>query len=141
MAIDTPVFELRETLMGKYGEDSKLIYDLADQVRFFRRRDTSVCAVLLRMLSCCSSSSPPTTISRIRRHTRITLDVLNHQHSSAGVPLSARAASPRDCATTVCTFPHPESHSDVSACAVTHSCRQGGELPSLRYDLMCSSIP
>lgn len=32
VAIDTPVFELRETLMGKYGEDSKLIYDLADQV-------------------------------------------------------------------------------------------------------------
>lgn len=31
MAIDTPVFELRETLTGKYGEDSKLIYDLADQ--------------------------------------------------------------------------------------------------------------
>eukprot|EP00271_Cylindrocystis_brebissonii_P011065 TRINITY_DN2777_c1_g2_i1.p1 TRINITY_DN2777_c1_g2~~TRINITY_DN2777_c1_g2_i1.p1 ORF type:complete len:1061 (-),score=198.25 TRINITY_DN2777_c1_g2_i1:295-3477(-) len=29
--IDTPVFELRETLMGKYGEDSKLVYDLADQ--------------------------------------------------------------------------------------------------------------
>lgn len=31
-ALDTPAFELRETLMGKYGEDSKLIYDLADQV-------------------------------------------------------------------------------------------------------------
>ncbi|KAJ4802763.1 hypothetical protein LUZ62_015329 [Rhynchospora pubera] len=30
-ALDTPVFELKETLMGKYGEDSKLIYDLADQ--------------------------------------------------------------------------------------------------------------
>ena len=29
--IDTPVFELRKTLTGKYGEDSKLIYDLADQ--------------------------------------------------------------------------------------------------------------
>jgi histidyl-tRNA synthetase len=29
--IDTPVFELKETLMGKYGEDTKLIYDLADQ--------------------------------------------------------------------------------------------------------------
>ncbi|MCQ2820648.1 MAG: ATP phosphoribosyltransferase regulatory subunit, partial [archaeon] len=29
--IDTPVFELKETLMGKYGEDSKLIYDLEDQ--------------------------------------------------------------------------------------------------------------
>ena len=29
--IDTPVFELRETLTGKYGEDSKLIYDLNDQ--------------------------------------------------------------------------------------------------------------
>ena len=31
VSIDTPVFELRDTLMGKYGEDSKLIYDLADQ--------------------------------------------------------------------------------------------------------------
>jgi len=39
--LDTPVFELRETLIGKYGEDSKLIYDLADQVllliHFFTR--------------------------------------------------------------------------------------------------------
>jgi histidyl-tRNA synthetase len=31
VGLDTPVFELRETLMGKYGEESKLIYDLADQ--------------------------------------------------------------------------------------------------------------
>ncbi|GAQ79094.1 Histidyl-tRNA synthetase [Klebsormidium nitens] len=31
VSLDTPVFELRETLTGKYGEDSKLIYDLADQ--------------------------------------------------------------------------------------------------------------
>lgn len=29
--IDTPVFELKETLTSKYGEDSKLIYDLEDQ--------------------------------------------------------------------------------------------------------------
>ena len=29
--LDTPAFELREILAGKYGEDSKLIYDLADQ--------------------------------------------------------------------------------------------------------------
>ena len=29
--IDTPVFELKETLTNKYGEDSKLIYDLQDQ--------------------------------------------------------------------------------------------------------------
>jgi histidyl-tRNA synthetase len=29
--IDTPVFELKEVLTGKYGEDSKLIYHLADQ--------------------------------------------------------------------------------------------------------------
>lgn len=28
--IDTPIFELKETLTGKYGEDSKLIYDLKD---------------------------------------------------------------------------------------------------------------
>ena len=31
MTLDTPVFELREILAGKYGEDSKLIYDLQDQ--------------------------------------------------------------------------------------------------------------
>ncbi|XP_065895010.1 histidine--tRNA ligase, cytoplasmic-like [Dysidea avara] len=31
VAIDTPVAELKETLTGKYGEDSKLIFDLADQ--------------------------------------------------------------------------------------------------------------
>lgn len=33
VTIDTPVMELKETLTGKYGEDSKLIYDMADQVR------------------------------------------------------------------------------------------------------------
>lgn len=31
VTIDTPVFELKDILSGKYGEDSKLIYDLADQ--------------------------------------------------------------------------------------------------------------
>lgn len=31
-SIDTPVFELREVLMGKYGEEGgKLVFDLADQ--------------------------------------------------------------------------------------------------------------
>ncbi|SCU83581.1 LAFA_0D04456g1_1 [Lachancea sp. 'fantastica'] len=29
--LDTPVFELRDILAGKYGEDSKLIYNLEDQ--------------------------------------------------------------------------------------------------------------
>jgi len=28
VTIDTPVFELRDILSGKYGEDSKLIYNL-----------------------------------------------------------------------------------------------------------------
>ncbi len=36
--IDTPVFELKEVLTGKYGEDSKLIYDLADQVQQLCRK-------------------------------------------------------------------------------------------------------
>ncbi|CEJ01413.1 Putative Histidyl-tRNA synthetase [Rhizopus microsporus] len=31
VTIDTPVFELTEILSGKYGEESKLIYNLADQ--------------------------------------------------------------------------------------------------------------
>ena len=30
-AIDTPVCEKKEILTGKYGEDSKLIFDLQDQ--------------------------------------------------------------------------------------------------------------
>ena len=30
--IDTPVFELRSTLMDKYGEDSKLIYNLGESL-------------------------------------------------------------------------------------------------------------
>jgi len=29
--INTPVFELKETLTGKYGDDAKLIYDIKDQ--------------------------------------------------------------------------------------------------------------
>ena len=31
VTVDTPVFELRQILAGKYGEDSKLIFDLSDQ--------------------------------------------------------------------------------------------------------------
>ncbi|XKL60195.1 hypothetical protein PGB90_001211 [Kerria lacca] len=31
VTIDTPVFELKDVLTGKYGEDSKLIYDMEDQ--------------------------------------------------------------------------------------------------------------
>lgn len=31
VTIDTPVFERKEILAGKYGEDAKLIYDLVDQ--------------------------------------------------------------------------------------------------------------
>lgn len=31
VSIETPVFELREVLLGQYGEDEKLIYDLEDQ--------------------------------------------------------------------------------------------------------------
>lgn len=31
VTIETPLFELKETLTGKYGEDSKLIFDLEDQ--------------------------------------------------------------------------------------------------------------
>jgi histidyl-tRNA synthetase len=31
LEIDTPIFELKETLLGKYGEEGgKLIYDLED---------------------------------------------------------------------------------------------------------------
>ncbi len=31
VSIETPVFELKDVLTGKYGEESKLIYNLEDQ--------------------------------------------------------------------------------------------------------------
>jgi len=32
VTIDTPVFEMRDLLLGKYGEEgNKLVFDLADQ--------------------------------------------------------------------------------------------------------------
>ena len=47
VTIDTPVMELKETLTGKYGEDSKLIYDVADQA--------SAPSYTLLLCSACSS--------------------------------------------------------------------------------------
>jgi histidyl-tRNA synthetase len=48
--IDTPVFELREILAGKYGEDSKLIYDLQDQ-------GGELCSLRYDLtVGCCNSS-------------------------------------------------------------------------------------
>jgi hypothetical protein len=59
VTIDTPVFELKEILAGKYGEDSKLIYDLEDQggERCSLRYDLTVGCDLLSL--CLSSSLPP----------------------------------------------------------------------------------
>ena len=41
-ALETPVFERKDTLSNKYGEDSKLIFDLADQGKLltFEQRRT-----------------------------------------------------------------------------------------------------
>ncbi|KAK6116550.1 hypothetical protein DH2020_049656 [Rehmannia glutinosa] len=50
MALDTPAFELRETLMGKYGEDSKLIYDLADQANLKKWGGLEVIKILTELL-------------------------------------------------------------------------------------------
>ncbi|KAF6176050.1 hypothetical protein GIB67_000144 [Kingdonia uniflora] len=50
-SLDTPVFELKETLTEKYGEDSKLIYDLADQIKLNHRK------LLDGMLEICGVSS------------------------------------------------------------------------------------
>ncbi|KAK7836303.1 histidine--trna ligase [Quercus suber] len=59
-ALDTPAFELRETLMGKYGEDSKLVYDLADQIKLNHRKlldgMLDICGVLpQKFRTICSS--------------------------------------------------------------------------------------
>ena len=54
--IDTPVFELRSTLMGKYGEEGgKLVYDLADQVRCAALRPCPaplVCSLVIGWCGC-----------------------------------------------------------------------------------------
>lgn len=56
---------MQETLTGKYGEDSKLIYDLADQGGEIAslRYDLTVsfvyfCFVLLSVVCCCYCPSP-----------------------------------------------------------------------------------
>ena len=52
VSIDTPVFELKDTLTGKYGEDSKLIYDLKDQGDISRpARQMQCCIALTEILS------------------------------------------------------------------------------------------
>ncbi len=49
-ALETPVFERKDTLSNKYGEDSKLIFDLADQGKL-RPFDAEVRLPLLLRLS------------------------------------------------------------------------------------------
>lgn len=60
-AIDTPVFELKEVLTGKYGEDSKLIYDLKDQGGEILALRYDLTVPLARYLAC-------NKISNIKRY-------------------------------------------------------------------------
>lgn len=55
VTIDTPVFELKEILAGKYGEDSKLIYDLQDQ-------GGELCSLRYDLTVRILSLSPPHTV-------------------------------------------------------------------------------
>lgn len=55
VTIDTPVFELKEILSGKYGEDSKLIYDLQDQ-------GGEICSLRYDLTVRCSSLDPRRTL-------------------------------------------------------------------------------
>ncbi|XP_063702859.1 histidine--tRNA ligase [Culicoides brevitarsis] len=50
--IDTPVFELKDVLTGKYGEDSKLIYDLKDQGGEILALRYDLTVPLARFLAC-----------------------------------------------------------------------------------------
>jgi histidyl-tRNA synthetase len=45
VTIDTPVFELKDILSGKYGEDSKLIYDLQDQGMVMVEKGGELCSL------------------------------------------------------------------------------------------------
>lgn len=60
-AIDTPVFELKDVLTGKYGEDSKLIYDLKDQGGEILALRYDLTVPLARYLAC-------NKISNIKRY-------------------------------------------------------------------------
>lgn len=57
MTIDTPVFELREILTGKYGEDSKLIYNLEDQGGELTSLRYDLTVPFARFVACNSISS------------------------------------------------------------------------------------
>lgn len=59
VTIDTPVFERKDILTSKYGEDSKLIYDLQDQLGelLSLRYDLTVCVSILNNLQILVRSS------------------------------------------------------------------------------------
>ena len=57
VTIDTPVFELREILTGKYGEDSKLIYNLEDQGGELTSLRYDLTVPFARFVACNSISS------------------------------------------------------------------------------------
>lgn len=57
VTIDTPVFELREILTGKYGEDSKLIYNLEDQGGELTSLRYDLTVPFARFVACNSVSS------------------------------------------------------------------------------------
>ena len=61
--LDTPVFERKDVLTDKYGEDSKLIFDLADQggEELALRYDHTV-SLFTTQVQC------PTTIFSFRSH-------------------------------------------------------------------------
>lgn len=57
VTIDTPVFELRDILTGKYGEDSKLIYNLEDQGGELTSLRYDLTVPFARFVACNSISS------------------------------------------------------------------------------------
>lgn len=69
VSIDTPVFELKETLTGKYGEDSKLIYDLKDQGELLssnKRKPLSGGMTFMALTQCLSKFWPAWALMKLQ---------------------------------------------------------------------------
>ena len=145
--IDTPVFELRKTLTGKYGEDSKLIYDLADQ-------GASRVPGLRPHLGeprCCSRACMPAACS-CAMHSGICMLARAHAWATGARACQPHAAVHRGlwipCAPVATCMPacllppwlphagHLQVASALDVCVLEAlSLRAGGEALSLRYDL------
>lgn len=106
--LDTPVFERKDILAGKYGEDAKLIFDLADQggeelalrydhtvplARYLAMNGANIQAKLWQVGKVYRRDNPVMSKGRMREFSQAVSNIL-HAHLRARLILSRILTSP-----------------------------------------------